>query len=96
MVNDLVPRRRGEEELSKKNMEQCDQSVEDEVGWKEDEEDEEEKGNNEDDNDEDEANWEDNIIFEAEEEDDDLSKGSIFVVMHGSLTWLLCILVSGH
>jgi len=88
MVNDLVPRRRGKEH-SKKKMEQCNQSVEDEVGQKEDEE---EKGNNEED-DEDEANQEDNIIFEAEEEDND-GKVSIFMVTCGSFTWLFCVLVS--
>ena len=67
-------------EHSKKKMDQCDQSIEDEVGQKGDEE---EKSNDEEDNNKDEANHEGNIIFEAEEEDDDLSKVSIFVMTHG-------------
>jgi len=60
-------------------MNQCDLSVEDEVGQKEEKE---EKSINEED-DKDDANQEGDITFEAEEEDNDLNEVSIFVTMCG-------------
>ena len=73
-------------EHSKKKMNQCDLSVEDEVGQKEEKE---EKSINEED-DKDDANQEGDITFEAEEEDNNLSEVSIFVTMRGIFCDFCC------